>query len=356
MGLPPASLIASCASHLRSRYELNRRYVEEIARASGLPTMTLPYLGSGIHGPDDLAVLAELLVGPVNGAVRMSITPEEIVDGRRIVVCVGSGGVGKTTIAAALALGGARRGRRVLVLTIDPANRLADALGVGALGNTPRAIPRKRWIAWTCPPEGGLSAMMLDMKRTFDDLVERFAEDEVARSRILENPIYQHASDALAGSAEYSAMEKVFELSEREDFDLIVLDTPPSQHALDFLEAPQRLLEFLDSRLVQLLAASRLRRRSLRLPPLPAKRPPGAQDPGAGLGDLASSRTSPSSCSPSRECPRGSGSERARSRHCCSDRRAPSSWQRVRRTNRWHMRRPSSTGSKSPVRRWRASS
>jgi len=183
----------------------------------------------------------------------MSVTPEEIVDGRRIVVCVGSGGVGKTTISASLALGGARRGRRVLVLTIDPAKRLADALGVRSLGNAPRAISREVLDRLGVPPEGRLSAMMLDMKRTFDDLVERFAEDEVVRNRILENPIYQHASDALAGSAEYSAMEKVFELSEREDFDLIVLDTPPSQHALDFLEAPQRLLEFLDSRLVHLL-------------------------------------------------------------------------------------------------------
>jgi anion-transporting ArsA/GET3 family ATPase len=183
----------------------------------------------------------------------MSTTPEQIVDGRRIVVCVGSGGVGKTTISAALALGGARRGRRVLVLTIDPAKRLADALGVRSLGNTPRAIPRKLLDGMGVPAEGKLSAMMLDMKRTFDDLVERFSEDTAVRDRILENPIYQHASDALAGSAEYSAMEKVFELSERKDFDLIVLDTPPSQHALDFLEAPQRLLEFLDSRLVHLL-------------------------------------------------------------------------------------------------------
>jgi anion-transporting ArsA/GET3 family ATPase len=205
----------------------------------------------------------------------MSIAPEEIIDGRRVVVCVGSGGVGKTTISASLALGGARRGRRVLVLTIDPAKRLADALGVRSLGNTPRAIPRKVLDRLGVPAEGRLSAMMLDMKRTFDDLVERFAEDTVSRNRILENPIYQHASDALAGSAEYSAMEKVFELSERKDFDLIVLDTPPSQHALEFLEAPQRLLEFLDSRLVHLLLH-------------PAFAAGGAQSPGAGLGDLVS--------------------------------------------------------------------
>lgn len=183
----------------------------------------------------------------------MSFTPEQIVDGRRIIVCVGSGGVGKTTISASLGLGAARRGRRVLVLTIDPAKRLADALGVGSLGNRPQAIPRKVLDGLGVPAEGGLSAMMLDMKRTFDDLVERFAEDAAVRERIFENPIYQHASDALAGSAEYSAMEKVFELAERKDFDLIVVDTPPSQHALDFLEAPQRLLDFLDSRLVHLL-------------------------------------------------------------------------------------------------------
>jgi anion-transporting ArsA/GET3 family ATPase len=183
----------------------------------------------------------------------MSLTPEQIVDGRRIVICVGSGGVGKTTISASLGLGAARRGRRVLVLTIDPAKRLADALGVRSLGNRPRAIPRKVLDRLGVPAEGKLSAMMLDMKRTFDDLVERFAEDAVVRERIFENPIYQHASDALAGSAEYSAMEKVFEMAERKDFDLIVVDTPPSQHALDFLEAPQRLLEFLDSRLVHLL-------------------------------------------------------------------------------------------------------
>ncbi|RIL06762.1 MAG: gliding motility protein [Proteobacteria bacterium] len=172
---------------------------------------------------------------------------------RRIVVCVGTGGVGKTTLAACFALEGARLGRRTAVLTIDPARRLADALGVAELGNEPTDLPRERLTALGVPPEGRLAALMLDMKRTFDALVARFADSEEARQRILGNRIYQHVSDALAGSAEYSAMEKVFELSEREDFDLIVVDTPPSQHALDFLEAPRRLLEFLDSRLVQIL-------------------------------------------------------------------------------------------------------
>lgn len=179
--------------------------------------------------------------------------PASLLRERRIVVCVGAGGVGKTTMAAALALGAAREGHRVLVLTIDPARRLADALGVGALGNEPRAISSSLLTRLGVPSGGGLSALMLDMKRTFDDLVERFAESPEARDRILGNRIYQHVSDALAGSAEYSAMEKVFELSESADFDRLVVDTPPSQHALDFLEAPKRLLEFLDSALVQLL-------------------------------------------------------------------------------------------------------
>jgi len=171
----------------------------------------------------------------------------------RIEVCVGCGGVGKTTIAAALALEAARRGKRTLVLTIDPAHRLADALGVHALGNEPEAIPRERLARLGVPPNGSLSAMMLDMKRTFDDLVTRFADSDETRDRILHNPIYQHVSDALAGSIEYSAMEKVYELDASDQFERIVVDTPPSQHALDFLEAPQRLLEFLDSRLVHML-------------------------------------------------------------------------------------------------------
>jgi anion-transporting ArsA/GET3 family ATPase len=172
---------------------------------------------------------------------------------REIIVCVGCGGAGKTTVAAALALEAARRGRKALVLTIDPARRLADALGVKSLGNRPEAMPRKTLDALDVPQQGNLSAVMLDMKRTFDDLVERFSESEEARDRVFENSIYQHVSNALAGSVEYSAMEKVFELHESGAFDLIVVDTPPAQHALDFLEAPQRLLEFLDSRLVKML-------------------------------------------------------------------------------------------------------
>lgn len=181
------------------------------------------------------------------------LDPAALVRDRHIIVCVGTGGVGKTTLAASFALAGARLGRRTAVLTIDPARRLADALGIAELGNQPTDLPRERLTALGVPPEGRLAALMLDMKRTFDELVARFADSEEGRQRILGNRIYQHISDALAGSAEYSAMEKVFELSERRDFDLIVVDTPPSQHALDFLEAPRRLVEFLDSRLVQML-------------------------------------------------------------------------------------------------------
>lgn len=179
--------------------------------------------------------------------------PVALLRERRIVVCVGAGGVGKTTLAAALALGAARSGQRALVLTIDPARRLADALGVGVLGNQPRAISREILERLGVPAGGEVWALMLDMKRTFDDLVERFSDSSEARDRILQNRIYQNVSDALAGSAEYSAMEKVFELAESGRFDRLIVDTPPSQHALDFLDAPQRLLEFLDSAIVQLL-------------------------------------------------------------------------------------------------------
>ena len=171
---------------------------------------------------------------------------------KRVVVCVGTGGVGKTTVAAAIALDAARSGRRAAVVTIDPARRLADALGVDALGNRPEALSKERLAALGVPESGSLSALMLDMKSTFDDLVTRFAEDPAARQRVLDNPIYRHVSDALAGSSEYAAMEKVYELAQSADFDTLVVDTPPSQHALDFLDAPERMIEFLDSRLVQL--------------------------------------------------------------------------------------------------------
>ncbi|WP_129841543.1 ArsA-related P-loop ATPase [Streptomyces sp. RFCAC02] len=169
--------------------------------------------------------------------------------GTRIVVCCGSGGVGKTTTAAALALRAAERGRRVVVLTIDPARRLAQSLGLTELDNVPRAVPG------TARGAGGeLFAMMLDMKRTFDEIVEAHAEPERARA-ILANPFYQSLSAGFAGTQEYMAMEKLGQLAARGEWDLIVVDTPPSRSALDFLDAPQRLGSFLDGRLIRVLAA-----------------------------------------------------------------------------------------------------
>jgi anion-transporting ArsA/GET3 family ATPase len=161
-------------------------------------------------------------------------------------VACGSGGVGKTTTAAALALRAARSGRRVLACTIDPSRRLATSLGLHQLSGKPRAIDLSRLAP--APTRGGaLWAMVLDVKSTFDALVARYTPDAAARDRILGNRFYRHVSAALAGSQEYMAMEKVLELSADERFDLVVLDTPPTRHALDFLEAPDRLMEFLDT-------------------------------------------------------------------------------------------------------------
>jgi len=173
----------------------------------------------------------------------------------RVLVCAGTGGVGKTTIAAALALQAARQGRRTLVITIDPARRLADALGLETLDSKPTPVDLSALLgdADRAPEGGSLSAMMLDPKPTFDRLVTRFTRDAETRQRILGNRIYRHLSEALAGSAEYAAMEQVHELLQEEDYDLVVVDTPPADHALDFLRAPRRLREFLESRLVRTL-------------------------------------------------------------------------------------------------------
>jgi len=163
---------------------------------------------------------------------------------RRVIVVCGAGGVGKTTTAAALGLRAALEGRRVLVCTIDPSRRLATSLGLHSLSGRPRPLDLKPLGA---APGGRLHAMTLDTKRTFDALVERFARDDGAKERILGNRFYQEVSSALAGSHEYMAMEKLLELRDDERFDLVVLDTPPTRHALDFLEAPDRLLSFLDA-------------------------------------------------------------------------------------------------------------
>ncbi|MBC2875837.1 MULTISPECIES: ArsA family ATPase [Streptomyces] len=176
---------------------------------------------------------------------------DPILDDRRtrIVVCCGSGGVGKTTTAAALGLRAAERGRRVVVLTIDPARRLAQSMGIEELDNVPRRVPGVDAAAG-----GELHAMMLDMKGTFDEIVEAHADRERARA-ILENPFYQSLSAGFAGTQEYMAMEKLGQLRSRDEWDLIVVDTPPSRSALDFLDAPSRLGSFLDGKLIKLLMA-----------------------------------------------------------------------------------------------------
>lgn len=161
----------------------------------------------------------------------------------RVVICSGSGGVGKTTVSAALALRWAMEGYRVAVLTIDPARRLADSLSIGDIGNTAVAVPLARLGA-----QGGghLDAMMLDAKATFDDLVRRFAPSDAAASRILENRYYQFTSTRLGGSHEYMAMERLYELWHHGGYDVVVLDTPPTRHALDFLRAPDRMATLMD--------------------------------------------------------------------------------------------------------------
>lgn len=171
-----------------------------------------------------------------------------------IIVCTGAGGVGKTTTAAALALRAAEQGRDVCVLTIDPAKRLAQAMGLSILDNTPRRVEG------VCGPDGkgSLHAMMLDMKRTFDEVVEGHADPERAQA-ILDNPFYQALSSSFAGTQEYMAMEKLGQLRAKADedgsWDLIIVDTPPSRSALDFLDAPERLGSFLDGRFIRILTA-----------------------------------------------------------------------------------------------------
>lgn len=173
----------------------------------------------------------------------------DLILGRDILICSGSGGVGKTTTAAVLAMEAAALGRRAVVVTIDPAKRLADALGLGqdGIGNLPSRI--------TGPWPGELWAVMLDTKSTFDDLVTSYSEDPDQAQRILDNRFYKNISGALSGTQEYMAMEKLYDLHTDERFDLVIVDTPPSRNALDFLEAPKRLTRFLDHRLYRVLMA-----------------------------------------------------------------------------------------------------
>ena len=179
----------------------------------------------------------------------------ELITSRQVVICCGTGGVGKTTTAAVIALEGARRGRNACVVTIDPARRLADALGLEHLTDQPTEIDPILWGYGDAVPGGRLSALMLDTKSTFDALVTRDATSDEQAQRILENRFYRNVSGALGGTQEYMAMEKLHELHDTGGFDLIVVDTPPTRHALDFLDAPARLTRLLDNRIFRLLMA-----------------------------------------------------------------------------------------------------
>jgi len=169
---------------------------------------------------------------------------------KRTLIFCGSGGVGKTTVAAASALHAAAMGRRVLVLTIDPARRLADSLGLRGLTNDPAPVPRERLAGIGLDASGSLDAMMLDAKRALDELVETYAVNENMKEVIFSNPVYVHGAETLIGSPEYLAMEKLYELNHTGRYDLIVLDTPPTRHALDFLSAPARMVNFLEDNLL----------------------------------------------------------------------------------------------------------
>jgi len=182
----------------------------------------------------------------------MMTSVDSLLEGKRMVICAGSGGVGKTTTAAALAMGMAERGLRVAVVTIDPARRLATSLGLEELGDEPTLVDPERFAGHGVEIRGELWAMMLDAKRTFDTLIERLAPDARTRDEVFANRIYQQLSSAVAGSQEFSAIAKLYELDQEGGFDLLVLDTPPSRNALDFLNAPGRLKGFFGGRAVRL--------------------------------------------------------------------------------------------------------
>jgi len=180
-------------------------------------------------------------------------------DGRKIVCCVGSGGVGKTTTAAALALSAAMEGKRALVLTIDPARRLANSLGLKALGNAETRIDAAHFADAKLTARGEMWAMMLNLKRSWDELVRRNARTAEQAQAILDNKLYQTLSTAMAGSLEYIAMEKVLELYSSGRFDVVVLDTPPTSNALDFLHAPDRVLDVLDNNAMRIVLGPMLK-------------------------------------------------------------------------------------------------
>ena len=239
--------------HLRAKEQ--RRQVARLSRGCAQDPVTLPFLLSDPFVPADYEALAGR---PGGGAVTIG----ELLAGKRVCICGGSGGVGKTTTSAAIAMGMAATGMKVAVVTIDPAKRLADSLGLAELDNEPRLVDPRRFAGHGVEMKGELWAMMLDPKRTFDELIERLSPDAKTRDEILANRIYQELSSAVAGSQEYTAIAKLYELDQEGDFDLLVLDTPPSRNALDFLDAPDRLTRFFEGRALQVfLRPGGLRRR-----------------------------------------------------------------------------------------------
>jgi anion-transporting ArsA/GET3 family ATPase len=183
----------------------------------------------------------------------MSVSVAELLEGKRVCVCGGSGGVGKTTTSAAIALGIAARGAKVAVVTIDPARRLANALGLEELENEPRRVAPELLAAEGLEIEGELWAMMLDAKRTFDELIDRIAPDPERAAEIKANHVYRELSTAVSGSQEFTAVGKLYDLFHEDNFDLLVLDTPPSRNAMDFLDAPGRLTSFLEGRALKFI-------------------------------------------------------------------------------------------------------
>ncbi len=196
-------------------------------------------------GPSVSGATREVPPAPGETAARTPTTLAELVTQRSVIVCCGSGGVGKTTVSATFALAAARAGRRSCVVTVDPARRLADALGVQSLPNTPSEVEGD----WP----GHLHALMLDSQGTFDDLVRRYARTPEQAESILANRLYQNLAGALSGTQEYMAMEKLYELVHSKEFDVVVVDTPPTRNALDLLDAPRRLTRFLENRLFRAL-------------------------------------------------------------------------------------------------------
>lgn len=175
----------------------------------------------------------------------------ELVANKQVIVCAGAGGVGKTTTAAAIAVRAAAEGKRTAVLTIDPARRLASSLGLEELSNDPRKVDKKKFKEAKINAKGELWALMLDTKSTFDHVVMQYAPSQEQAERIIANRFYRNISGTLSGTQEYMAMEKLYELHSDGAYDLIVIDTPPTRNALDFLDAPKRMTDFFESRVLR---------------------------------------------------------------------------------------------------------